>query len=371
MATARGLAVEALVRIDNGAYANLLLSALLERSGMSDRDRHLVTELVYGTTRMRRALDWLLDAHLRKPVEPEVRAALRLGAYQLAFMATPPHAAVGETVEATPVRARGVVNAVLRKVATGLPAAWPDDATALSYPDWAVDALTTSLGPTTAREALVAMNEPASVTRRPDGYVQDLASQWVGELVDAGPRDVVVDLCAGPGGKATAMAATGAFVVAADARPQRATLVAGNASRLGSTGMAVMSADGRRPAVRPGRADRVLVDAPCTGLGVLRRRPDARWRVTGADVGRLAALQRELIEGALPLLRSGGVLLYSVCTLTTEETLGIDDWLAAAHPELEALSAPAHPWQSVGRGARLLPQTAGTDGMYVLRVRRP
>src|SRR5687768_15651744 len=102
---------------------------MLDRSGLSERDRHLVTELVYGTTRMRRAVDWLVDAHLRRTVEPEVRAALRLGAYQLAFLGTPPHAAVGETVQAAPLRARTLVNAVLRKVAEGLPPEWPDDAT--------------------------------------------------------------------------------------------------------------------------------------------------------------------------------------------------------------------------------------------------
>ncbi|MEY2477570.1 MAG: rRNA (cytosine967-C5)-methyltransferase, partial [Actinomycetota bacterium] len=280
MATARRVAVEALVRIDDGAYANLLLPALLDRSGLSDRDRHLVTELVYGTTRMRRAVDWLVDAHLRKPVEPEVRAALRLGAYQLAFLGTPPHAAVGETVEATPVRARSVVNAVLRKVAASLPPTWPDDGIALSYPDWVLAELDSALGQDAAYRALVVMDSAPTVTRRADGYVQDLASQWVVELVDAQPGDVVVDLCAGPGGKATGLASAGpALVAALDASPARAGLVAGNAARLGSTRVATLAGDGRHPPLRPQSADRVLVDAPCSGLGVLRRRPDARWRV--------------------------------------------------------------------------------------------
>jgi 16S rRNA (cytosine967-C5)-methyltransferase len=372
MTTARRVALDALVRIDDGAYANLVLPALLERSGLSERDRHLVTELVYGTTRMRRAVDWLVDAHLRRPVEPTVRAALRLGAYQLAFMGTPAHAAVGETVEATPLRARSIVNAVLRKVAAALPPAWPADATALSYPDWAIASLESALGPEQAGAALAAMNEPASVTRRPDGYVQDLASQWVAGLVGAGPGEVVVDLCAGPGGKATAIAEAGAaLVVASDAQPVRAGLVAANADQLGADRVAVIAADGRRPPLRPGHADRVLVDAPCSGLGVLRRRPDARWRVGPDDVPQLAALQRDLLDGAVPLLRAGGVLVYSVCTLTAEETTEIDGWLASAHPELQALQPPGAPWEPIGRGARLLPQTAGTDGMYVLVLRRP
>ena len=371
MATARGLAVEALVRIDDGAYANLLLPTLLDRSDLSDRDRHLVTELVYGTTRMRRAVDWLVDVHLRKPVEPEVRAALRLGAYQLAFMGTPPHAAVGETVEATPVRARSVVNAVLRKVVRNLPPAWPDEATGLSYPDWVVDELHTALGREAAYRALVVMDSAPTVDRRADGYVQDRASQWVSALVEAQPGDVVVDLCAGPGGKATGLAGAAPGLVAAfDVLPARAGLIAGNASRLG-VAVSTVVADGRRPPLPAASADRVLVDAPCSGLGVLRRRPDARWRVTAADVPELAQLQRDLLDAAIEVVRPGGVLVYSVCTLTIAETVAIDEWLADAHPELEALPAPVEPWEPVGRGARLLPQAADTDGMYVLRLRRP
>jgi 16S rRNA (cytosine967-C5)-methyltransferase len=370
VATARRLAVEALVRVEDGAYANLLLPTLLDRSGLSDRDRHLVTELVYGTTRMRRAVDWLVDAHLRKPVEPEVRAALRLGAYQLAFLGTPPHAAVGETVEATPVRARSVVNAVLRKVAASLPPAWPDDATSLSYPDWVVEELERALGRDAAYRALVVMDSAPTVSRRADGYVQDRASQWVTELVDVHPGHVVVDLCAGPGGKATGLAGAGAgLVVALDVLPARAGLIAGNATRLGAA-VSTLVADGRRPPLRVASAERVLVDAPCSGLGVLRRRPDARWRMTGEDVPVLARLQRELLDGAIPLVCPGGVLTYSVCTLPLAETVAIDDWLATAHPGLEALPPPDAPWDALGRGARLLPQTADTDGMFILRLRR-
>jgi 16S rRNA (cytosine967-C5)-methyltransferase len=371
VATARSVALEALVRIDGGAYANLVLPPMLDRSGLSDRDRHLVTELVYGSARMQRAVDWLIDVHLRRPVEPTVRAALRLGAYQLAFLGTPPHAAVGETVQATPLRARSIVNAVLRKVAAAPPPRWPDTATELSYPDWIPPALVGAVGADAADAALRVMNESPTVTRRADGYVQDLASQWVADLVDAAPGHTVVDLCAGPGGKSTALARRAELVVASDAQPMRARLVAENADRLGITNVAVVAADGRRPAVRTGCADRVLVDAPCSGLGVLRRRPDARWRVDAADVPLLAALQRALVTGAVDLLAPRGVLVYSVCTLTLEETVGVDEWLAAHRPDLVALEPPGPPWEVVGRGARLLPQAAGTDGMYVLRVRRP
>jgi 16S rRNA (cytosine967-C5)-methyltransferase len=368
---ARAVALEALDRIDGGAYANLAVPGLLERSRLSGRDRDLVTELVYGTTRMRRACDWLVDAHLQRDVEPSVRNVLRLGAYQLAFMATPPHAAVGETVGITPLRARGLVNAVLRRVAEHLPPTWPDDATRLSYPDWIVERLVADLGAAQALAAMEAMNQPAVVTRRPDGYVQDLASQWVGELLGTKPGDVVADLCAAPGGKATAIAEAGAaLVVATDVRASRASLVAANALDLRLAQVATVVADGRQPPIVPASADRVLVDAPCSGLGVLRRRPDARWRVTEDDVVDLARLQRELLDAAASLVRPGGVVVYSACTMTTAETVDIDAWLGEAHPELEPLPAPGAPWEPLGRGARVLPQTAGTDGMYVLLTRR-
>jgi 16S rRNA (cytosine967-C5)-methyltransferase len=340
----------------------------LEQSDLERRDRDFATELTYGTTRMRRALDFLLDHHLRRDVEPEVRNALRLGAYQLHFLRTPAHAAVSATVDVAPGRARGFVNAVLRKVAgTGAPR-WPDLATELSYPDWIVDQLVADLGAATARAALEAMNQPPAVVTRPDGYVQDTASQWVAELVGATAADIVVDLCAGPGGKATALGSD--VVIALDAQPHRAALVVANARRYGHPEVRVAVADGRRPPLRRGRADRVLVDAPCSGLGVLGRRADARWRIEREDIERLVGLQRHLLSSALDLLRPGGLLVYSVCTITRAETAAVDNWLASAFPALTPV-APPPPWEPVGRGGRLLPQAEGTDGMYVLRLRQP
>lgn len=373
---ARRLAAEALERIDaGGAYANLVLPPMLERSDLDGRDRAFATELVYGATRMRRACDWLVDRFLPDPArtDPTARAWLRLGAFQLAVLDTPAHAAVGATVEAAPRKIKGLLNAVLRKVAAGLPVTWPDEATRLSEPDWIVSRLTDDLGPDAALGALEAMNQPAGVTTRADGYVQDLASQWVADAVAAHPGDLVADLCAAPGGKATALAAAGARVLAADLRPSRAGLVAGNAARLGygPERLSVVAADGTRPPLRNGTFDKVLLDAPCSGLGALRRRPDARWRITPQAVDELAALQIELVEAALGLLRPGGELTYSVCTLTLAESEAVDRHLAAAHPELVALAPPAEPWAPLGRGALLLPQAAGTDGMYLLRVRVP
>lgn len=370
----RHSAFEALRRIEEGAYANLAVPGILGRSGFAERDRAFVTELVYGTTRMRRACDWLVERFLFRDVDPDVRIALRLGAYQLVFLQTPPHAAVGETVGLVRGPARGLVNAVLRKVAAaGSPAAgeWPDAATRLSYPDWIVDHLTRDLGEQAALTALEQMNQPGEVTERADGYVQDESSQQVAGFVEFEPGGRVADVCAAPGGKATLMAQRGpALVAAGDIHPSRATLVDGNAGRLGQRTVATYLGDGRALPLRLESFDAVLVDAPCSGLGVLRRRPDARWRIQPGDVADLVRLQRDLLLAAADVVRPGGSIVYSVCTLTSEETASVDGWLARSRPDLVPVPPPGDPWERVGRGARLLPQAIGSDGMYVLRLRR-
>ncbi|MFN0091828.1 MAG: transcription antitermination factor NusB, partial [Acidimicrobiales bacterium] len=376
---ARRVAVDALARIDEtAAFANLVLPGLLEASSLARRDRAFVTDLVYGSLRRRRACDWLIDRWLLRPVEPHVRAALRLGAYQLAFLGTPPHAAVDATVAAVSGPGQSLVNAVLRRVAAELgeaggvdALAWPSPAVLLSYPDWIVSRLSEDLGEAAALDALAAMNDPGPPAVRPDGYVQGLASQAVVELCEPAPGMRAVELCAAPGGKATLLAERGCTVAALDVAPGRAGLIAANVNRLGASGAVwPVVSDGRRPAVRPGRFDLVLVDAPCSGLGVLGRRADARWRLDADAPERLAVLQGDLVRAAVDLLAPGGLLVYSACTLTAVETLGVDAALAAAAPALEPLALPPPPWRPWGRGGLLLP-AAGGDGMAVLRLRRP
>ena len=180
---------------------------------------------------MKRACDFLVDRFVARALDLRVRNALRLGAYQLHFMEMPAHAAVGETVEVAPKAARGLVNAVLRRVVDA-DVDWPDDATRLSYPDWIVDQLIADLGRDDAIATMEAMNRPPPVTERADGYVQDLASQWVAEAVGAQPGERVADLCAAPGGKAMILAATGATVIASDIRKARVGLIRSNAPDL-------------------------------------------------------------------------------------------------------------------------------------------
>jgi len=114
----------------------------------------------------------------------------------------------------------------------------------------------------------------------------------------------------------------------------------------------------------------VLLDAPCSGLGVLRRRPDARWRLDERAIDDLARLQRELLASAADLVRPGGILVYSVCTLTRAETVDVDEWAVEHLNEFVAVTPPDEPWRPLGRGALLLPQTAGTDGMFVVALQR-
>jgi 16S rRNA (cytosine967-C5)-methyltransferase len=365
---AREVALRCLQRIENdGAYANLVVPAALSSSGLEPRDRAFVTELVYGTTRMRRACDSVIDRYVLTEPDVNTRTVLRLGAYQLVFAGVPPHAAVGETVALAPKRTRGFVNAVLRKVSR-LQVTWPDEATELSYPDWIVHRLHAELGDE-ARAALARMNEAPPVSVRDDGYTQDRSSQWVAAAVGALPGERVLDMCAAPGGKATAMAARsvtpGAFVVAADVSPVRSGLIRDNIARVGADAVAV-GADGTRPPFAVGSFDRVLLDAPCSGLGAMRRRADSRWRITPDTIDELAALQTRLLVSAASLVRPGGMLVYSVCTLTAAESID--------HPVPAGFTVHTTPpegtWRPYAHGWRVLPHDDDTDGMVLIRYRR-
>lgn len=363
---ARLVAFRCLQRIDHeGAYANLVLSAELGRSKLEERDRKFVTDLVYGTTRMRRACDALVDRFVSTNPSPEVRTVLRLGAYQLHFAGVPAHAAVGETVELAPKRARGFVNAVLRRVAN-TSMTWPSDAVRLSYPDWIVERLIAELGHDDAIATLTTMNEPPPVTERDDGYIQDLGSQWVAEAIPAQEGEIVLDVCAAPGGKATAMAALGAVVVAADLQPQRVGLIAANVQRVSAPTVAPVVADATHAPFRRGSFDHVLIDAPCSGLGTLRRRADARWRIQPSDVTELAVLQQRILIETAPLVKPGGTLVYSVCTLLAAEST--EHPVPAGFGPITA--EPPGQWRPFGLGWRVLPHDAGTDGMVMLRYRR-
>ena len=182
----------------------------------------------------------------------------------------------------------------------------------------------------------------------------------------AAPGERVLDVCAAPGGKSTAIAVTGAFVVGADLQAHRVALVAQNAASLGTPDVAPLVADGTQQPFAPASFHHVLLDAPCSGLGTLRRRSDARWRITEADVATLTALQQQLIDASAPLVKAGGTFTYSVCTLLAAES--IEHAVPAGFSVIS--EPPAGQWRPFGPGWRVLPHDAGTDGMVVVRYRR-
>ncbi|HEC10775.1 MAG TPA: hypothetical protein ENI86_14605 [Acidimicrobiales bacterium] len=369
---ARSAALEVLVAVAGGARTPEALNTVLEsRGGLDARDRALITEMAHGAVRMSRALDFLIDPFLNRDIDTDVRALLRLGTYQIHWMGTPPHAAVSATVGAARTRVRGLVNAVLRRVSeidlAGVE--WPGEAVRLSYPDWLFERVTADLG-SEAVAALEAMNRAQRAPARSDGFVQGLASVWVADEVPVEPGDTVLDLCAAPGGKATSLAGRGAEVVAADISRPRVRSLSRVAERFGRDRVTVTLADAARPPVRSGSVGAVLVDAPCSGLGALARRSDARWRLRPDDLDRLAELQGRILPAAADLVRPGGVLVYAVCTLTRAESVDVAG-IVDARSDFEPIEA-SHPdrWRPWGSGGLVLPQDHGTDGMAVFRWRR-
>jgi len=411
-----------------------MLPALLRERGLTGRDAAFATELGYGTLRSAGTLDAILARCADRPLaamDPPVRAALRLGAYQVLRTRVPPHAAVSATVDLAPRRAAGFVNAVLRRVARQDWAAWvaavapadPIGALAVRYahPEWVVAAFRDALGGDLAEtEAALAADDdrpqthlvtrpgrldrdelavlaggepgpwspyavrlrgggdPGALAAVRDGRagVQDEGSQLCALALLAAPLDGPdrrrLDLCAGPGGKAALLGslAGAAHLTAVEISPHRARLVAAATAGLP---VGVVRADGTVPAWRPGAYDRALVDAPCTGLGALRRRPEARWRRRPEDVGELAARQRALLRSALAAVRPGGVVAYVVCSPHPAETREVlADVLAdgAADPLDTRPLLPGVPDLGPGPAVQLWPHRHGTDAMFCAVLRR-
>ena len=413
----------------NNGYSNLLLPQALTASTLEERDRNLVTELVYGTIRMQGKHDWVLSQISDRPwseVDAGIVDVARMGVHQIHEMRIPDHAAVAATVEVARKRVgeskASFVNALLRSVTRKPVHEWfapladikdPIERMAIQYshPEWIISAYYDLLKDWDQVESALAMNNvPAMPTLVSwPGYstqadliaigaepteFSELGARWKGnpgslELIrhrlagvqDEGSQLVAtifasfaggrkwLDLCAGPGGKAALLAAIARErsieFTANEISVPRAELV-----KRVVHGARVWVGDGRDIASHNEKFDAILIDAPCTGLGALRRRPEVRWRRNLQDLRELTALQRELIESAICVLEPGAVLGYATCSPhLAETTVQVNDILKK-HPELELLDATAHlpkGLQDASRGGAMSLWTHkhGTDAMFL------
>lgn len=424
----RLLAVRVLTRVEeDGAWSQAALDAALGAGGDGDpRDRALATRLVYGTLAWQGRLDHAIAQVASRPLgrlDPLVLRVLRVGAYQsLLLDDVPPHAVVDTAVRAAralgrgPARAAGLVNAVLRRVGDARPPDDADVAAAASLPAWLAARWVARLGAPRALALGRALNAPPPGTIRATGdrlalaarlsagdsgaprrdvrpavrardglvvtpfaglpqhpafregqfTVQDEASMLVVDLLDPLPGERVLDLCAGPGGKATHVAqrvGDAGRVDAIDLHPHRVRLVEEAARRLGVADRVAVRAADARAWEGPGRTrpyDRVLVDAPCSSLGTARRRPEVKWRVRPDDLPGLARLQGELLAAGARRVKPGGPVVYAVCSTEPDEGAAVVDAFLAQSPG----------WTAAER-LQTWPDADDMDGFFAARLVAP
>lgn len=396
---ARRAAYEVLLRVfEQDAYADRAFRSAAD--GLDERERAFAQRLAYGSVQRVRTLDHAIEKLGRRPVrklDPPVRAALRLGAYQLGYTETAPHAAVNESVElvrrARLERAVPFTNAVLRRLGDGirpLLESLPDGPLKESYPDWIHDVFVRVLGEEGALALMRTMNEPletvvrlvrgdappgAEPTDVPGAYrvervdealvaegriwPQSRGSQLAGLCVGEQDGERVLDLCAAPGGKTGQLRGA---VAAVEIDPARARELRENLAATGRDDVTVVEADATNLPPELDGFDRALVDAPCSGLGVLAQRPDLRWRATA-----LPELQLALLRSAAGRVRPGGTIVYSVCTLNPDECEAIVDASGLRVVPLgEEWPAFAHPTRP--EFLLTLPHVHGTSGFFIARL---
>ena len=400
----RVIAATILERVfDEGAYSNVLVRTATE--DVERRDAVFVQLLVYTAIRHLARIDRTIDARVSRPIDGVVRSVLRIGVVELLFTDGEPHAVVDSAVEATRAldvpRASGFVNGVLRNIARSgepaLPGGISGDALRHGVPEWLYHDLQEAYGPDAAAAFFEASNmaTPVGVRRRfgeepgeavpgiADAYmidgiagnrdaiasgrivVSDPSSIAVALALEPRPGDRVVDLAAAPGGKTIHlwdMIGGEGTVVAMDRHARRAATARRRTKRLAS-GIEWVIGDAARPPFPNASFDRVLLDAPCSGFGTLRRRPEIRHRIDREGVTAAAALQRQMLEASVKLLRAGGRLVYSVCTVTPEETVGVVAGTGSRPPA-------DVPGLALDGGILLAPHITGSDGMFIAVIDR-
>lgn len=430
------MAFDILLRVEDGAYASVLLAT--REQELSHLDRSLCHELVMGVLRWQLWLDKLSEHYSNRKIgelDPAVRIILRLGLYQLRFLSrVPPSAAVNESVKlvnfARLRSASGLVNAILRRATREPdvdPASHIADATdriavATSHPFWLIERWIRALGREEAEAFARSNNKPAPTAFRvirnrakeseiierlkqagaelipsaitagawrisgagsllseliAEGqvYVQDEASQLVAAVLEAQPNQRVLDLCAAPGGKTTQIADSirdSGAIVASDLHEHRLRTIIQTATAHRLCNIHCVALDGLLPLpVAEEAFDRVLVDAPCSGTGTLRRNPEIRWRITPSDIQDLSERQRRLLLNAAGAVKPGGRLIYSTCSVETEENEDVRKAFlennTAFEPAELALDSMLKTSLST---ARTWPHRNGTDGFFICAFER-
>jgi len=394
--TPRSAALDSLIAVErDGRYTNLEINSSLEKSPLSDADRGLYTRLVYGVTERRLTLDYIIAQYSAKApsdLDSDVLTALRLGIYQLVYMdRIPDHAAVGETAGLVSGSKTGYVNAVLRSFLRGgkkyrmldekdrvkylsVKHSVPEPLVKLfaeTVPDDELDELleamnrepyvglrvnTLKITPAEAREKTGGEISPMAgdvvLTQSFDEaaregveaglwFVQDTASRVTSMTLGALPGETIADTCACPGGKSFSIAIdmkNEGALYAFDLHKNKLSLIEKGAAKLGIGIIKTEARDARKPKEELlGKADRVLCDAPCSGLGVLAKKPDIRYKDI-SDIERLPEIQLAVLEGAAAYVKDGGTLVYSTCTLNKHENEEVAEKFLASHPEFEAVS---------------------------------
>ena len=359
---AREIAFNILLDVELGKFASDLLAE--HTAGIDSRDAGLATSITLGVLRFRGQIDWIIQSLTGKAtskLDSEVLQALRIGIYQLRYMdRVPDHAAVGQSVEIVKRSgkrsASGLVNAVLRKARSFEPK-WPNRATELSCPEWLLRRWPD--GEAIARAALeiplryahipdgVSVPEGAAATDVPGCYLlpadvdwprlQDIGSQAVPLLLEARDGDVILDLCAAPGNKTSQLRESGASVIACDI----------SSMRLSGVPEPRVLLDAREPLPLGAVFDRILVDAPCSGTGTIAHNPEIKWRLVEADIEKHQLRQCAILRNALAVLKPGGTLVYSTCSLERQEN---EDVVAAVAPDRIKKTVRRTPGKDPGDG---------------------
>lgn len=422
----------------NQSYSNLLLNSAIEKNSLSGRDAALLTEITYGTIQRKMTLDYYLAPFLKKKLDSWVRQLLRLSVYQMVYLdKVPERAVIHEAVEIAKKRGHkgisGLVNGVLRSIQReGLLSLdeVKDEAERISietsHPLWLVKRWISQFGKERTREMcernLVAPTQTIRINQakstraevismlEEEGFeakasevipeavhilkgniaqsqvfkdglatIQDESSMIVAHALELEAGQKVLDACAAPGGKTTHIAekleGTGT-VSALDLHEHKVKLIEQNANRLGLYNIETRAEDSRKAnGLFPKESfDRILVDAPCSGLGVLRRKPDIKYAKKEEDLQSLQQVQLSILEAVAPLLKEGGILIYSTCTVDEEENKGTVEQFLHAHPDFEpeALKKLPPAIQSLTKQGMLqvFPQDFNGDGFFISKFRK-